>query len=147
MTLDGAVLDTPAIPLVDDGARHDVMVTVPAGAGDSPTGPAPAPGADDTAATGDDTDAPGAGLALGVGVAGLLAGLGGLLLGGLAFTRARRTEPSATSTFDAPSINRQGKVPARSTDSGAGSAPAPDSGSSDSGSSAADSGSSGGSAD
>ncbi|MGW4497924.1 YcnI family copper-binding membrane protein [Micromonospora sp. NPDC004336] len=53
----------------------------------APTGGAPAR-ADD-----DDDDAEGDGLAVGLGVAGLVAGAGGLLLGGLAFARTRR-EPT-----------------------------------------------------
>ncbi|MER7334966.1 MULTISPECIES: YcnI family protein [unclassified Micromonospora] len=51
----------------------------------SPTGTAPAQA--------DDDDAEGTGLATGLGVAGLVAGAGGLLLGGLAFARTRR-EPT-----------------------------------------------------
>ncbi|MFG3708529.1 YcnI family protein [Micromonospora sp. NPDC047670] len=53
----------------------------------APTGGAPAQ-ADD-----DDDDAEGDGLATGLGLAGLVAGAGGLLLGGLAFARTRR-EPT-----------------------------------------------------
>ncbi|MFV2011072.1 MULTISPECIES: YcnI family protein [unclassified Micromonospora] len=49
--------------------------------------------ADDTA-TGE-SDTGGNGAALGVGIAGLLAGLGGLALGGLAFARTRRPTPAA----------------------------------------------------
>ncbi|MEV5768870.1 YcnI family protein [Micromonospora sp. NPDC052213] len=41
----------------------------------------------------DDDDAEGVGLATGLGIAGLVAGAGGLLLGGLAFARSRR-EPA-----------------------------------------------------
>ncbi|WP_012181235.1 YcnI family protein [Salinispora arenicola] len=41
----------------------------------------------------DDEQEAGGGLAIGLGVAGLVAGLGGLVLGGLAFTRSRR-EPT-----------------------------------------------------
>lgn len=41
----------------------------------------------------DDEEKAGGGLAVGLGVAGLVAGLGGLVLGGLAFTRSRR-EPT-----------------------------------------------------
>lgn len=89
-------IEVPVPGQEEPATPASVLALVPAGAGDTPTGPAAAPDADDTAATGEDTDAPGAGLALGVGVAGLLAGLGGLLLGGLAFTRARRGEPSVT---------------------------------------------------
>ncbi|WFF08867.1 YcnI family protein [Micromonospora sp. WMMD1076] len=56
----------------------------------SPGASAPAAAADD-----DDDDA-GAGAAVALGVAGLVAGLGGLALGGLAFARTRR-EPAAKS--------------------------------------------------
>ncbi|MEU6073434.1 YcnI family protein [Micromonospora sp. NPDC047074] len=57
----------------------------------APTGPAgsAAPRADDD----DDDDAEGSGLATGLAVAGLVAGVGGLLLGGLAYSRTRR-EPT-----------------------------------------------------
>ncbi|MEU1396142.1 YcnI family protein [Micromonospora zamorensis] len=48
------------------------------------------------AAPDDDDDEDGNGLAVGLGVAGLVAGLAGLVLGGLAFTRTRR-EPVAKS--------------------------------------------------
>ncbi|SCL52794.1 Uncharacterized protein YcnI [Micromonospora citrea] len=54
----------------------------------APTGGAATARADD-----DDDDAEGDGLATGLGVAGLVAGAGGLLLGGLAFARTRR-EPT-----------------------------------------------------
>ncbi|MDM4722723.1 YcnI family protein [Micromonospora sp. WMMA1363] len=79
-------------------------IDVPESGGAEPESPAPvltltsaspstAPAADaaDTAA---DDDAEDAGLATGLGVAGLVAGLGGLVLGGLAFARSRR-EPAA----------------------------------------------------
>lgn len=52
----------------------------------------PSPGAADTAAFDSDSgDSEGSGLAVGLGVAGLLAGLGGLALGGLAFARTRKS--------------------------------------------------------
>ncbi|MEU4642422.1 YcnI family protein [Micromonospora sp. NPDC023814] len=54
----------------------------------APTGGAAPAQADD-----DDDDAEGVGLATGLGIAGLVAGAGGLLLGGLAFARSRR-EPA-----------------------------------------------------
>ncbi|WP_030487240.1 YcnI family protein [Micromonospora chokoriensis] len=60
----------------------------PAGSA-TPTAAVAAPDDDD-----DDDDDEGNGLALGLGVAGLVAGLAGLVLGGLAFTRTRR-EPVA----------------------------------------------------
>lgn len=80
----------------------------PAPGGEEPEHPAPvltlaaaaAPGGSATpsaaavAAPDDDDDEDGNGLAVGLGVAGLVAGLAGLVLGGLAFTRTRR-EPVA----------------------------------------------------
>ncbi|MGC5050465.1 YcnI family protein [Micromonospora sp. DT48] len=48
-------------------------------------------------AASDDGDADGNGLAVGLGIAGLIAGLGGLVLGGLAFARTRRAGGAATS--------------------------------------------------
>ena len=56
-----------------------VLKLVPAGAA-APTTP-----------TGNDDDEDGPGAALWLGIAGLVAGLGGLVLGGLAFARTRRT--------------------------------------------------------
>ncbi|MFF4881133.1 YcnI family protein [Micromonospora sp. NPDC000668] len=55
-----------------------------------------APAAAGVAATDDDDDDEGEGAAVGLGVAGLVAGLAGLVLGGLAFARTRR-EPVAKS--------------------------------------------------
>ncbi|MET8312072.1 YcnI family protein [Micromonospora sp. NPDC005173] len=55
-----------------------------------------APAAAAVAATDDDDDDEGEGAAVGLGVAGLVAGLAGLVLGGLAFARTRR-EPVAKS--------------------------------------------------
>ncbi|MGA4726381.1 YcnI family copper-binding membrane protein [Micromonospora taraxaci] len=79
----------------------------PAPGGEEPENPAPVltlaaaapegaatPTAAAVAAPDDDDDAEGNGLAVGLGVAGLVAGLAGLVLGGLAFTRTRR-EPVA----------------------------------------------------
>ncbi|WP_406082380.1 YcnI family protein [Micromonospora zamorensis] len=57
---------------------------------------APASAAAVAAPDDDDDDEDGNGLAVGLGVAGLVAGLAGLVLGGLAFTRTRR-EPVAKS--------------------------------------------------
>ncbi|MDG4808183.1 YcnI family protein [Micromonospora sp. WMMD1120] len=81
----------------------------PAPGGEEPDHPAPVltlaaaapagsatPSAAAVAAPDDDDDDEGNGLAVGLGVAGLVAGLAGLALGGLAFTRTRR-EPTATS--------------------------------------------------
>ncbi|GAB4102250.1 YcnI family protein [Micromonospora taraxaci] len=79
----------------------------PAPGGEEPENPAPVltlaaaapegaatPTAAAVAAPDDDDDDEGNGLAVGLGVAGLVAGLAGLVLGGLAFTRTRR-EPVA----------------------------------------------------
>ncbi|MER7889405.1 YcnI family protein [Micromonospora sp. NPDC094482] len=77
----------------------------PTPGGEEPENPAPvltltaaAPTTAPAAATGpvadDDDDAEGNGLATGLGIAGLVAGVGGLALGGLAFARTRR-EPAA----------------------------------------------------
>ncbi|MFG2102640.1 YcnI family protein [Micromonospora echinaurantiaca] len=66
-----------------------VLTLTAAGASASPTAAAPAD--DDDA---DEVEAEGAGLATGLGIAGLVAGVAGLLLGGLAFARSRR-EPKA----------------------------------------------------
>jgi uncharacterized protein YcnI len=60
----------------------------------SPAAAAPAPAAAGDAAE-DDGDS--AGLATGLGIAGLIAGLAGLVLGGLAYARTRRREPAPTS--------------------------------------------------
>ncbi|WP_422745736.1 YcnI family protein [Micromonospora sp. WMMD754] len=68
------------------------VLTLAAAASASPGASAPAAAA--AAADDDDDDDSGAGTALGV--AGLVAGLAGLVLGGLAFARTRR-EPTATS--------------------------------------------------
>ncbi|MEU1811091.1 YcnI family copper-binding membrane protein [Micromonospora aurantiaca (nom. illeg.)] len=80
----------------------------PAPGGEEPENPAPvlklataapaSPGASAPAAAAadDDDDDAGSGAAVALGVAGLVAGLGGLALGGLAFARTRR-EPAAKS--------------------------------------------------
>lgn len=62
----------------------------------APEGSAAPASAAAVAAPDDDDDEDGNGLAVGLGVAGLVAGLAGLVLGGLAFTRTRR-EPVAKS--------------------------------------------------
>ncbi|MFI7487865.1 YcnI family protein [Micromonospora echinaurantiaca] len=66
-----------------------VLTLAAAGASASPTAAAPAD--DDDA---DEVEAEGVGLATGLAIAGLVAGVAGLLLGGLAFARSRR-EPKA----------------------------------------------------
>ncbi|MFI5485512.1 YcnI family protein [Micromonospora echinaurantiaca] len=66
-----------------------VLTLTAAGASASPTAAAPAD--DDDAG---EVEAEGVGLATGLGIAGLVAGVAGLLLGGLAFARSRR-EPKA----------------------------------------------------
>ncbi|SCG71894.1 Uncharacterized protein YcnI [Micromonospora echinaurantiaca] len=66
-----------------------VLTLTAAGASASPTAGAPAD--DDDA---DEVEAEGVGLATGLGIAGLVAGVAGLLLGGLAFARTRR-DPTA----------------------------------------------------
>ncbi|WBB98225.1 MULTISPECIES: YcnI family protein [unclassified Solwaraspora] len=72
LTLTSAEQDSPAV----GGGQEPVDDEAPA----------------DDAATGSDTG--GSGAALGVGIVGLLAGLGGLVLGGLAFARTRRPTPA-----------------------------------------------------
>ncbi|MCZ7425389.1 YcnI family protein [Micromonospora sp. WMMA1949] len=67
------------------------VLTLAAAAPASPGASAPA-----AAAADDDDDDAGSGAATALGVAGLVAGLGGLALGGLAFARTRR-EPAAKS--------------------------------------------------
>ncbi|RLK23223.1 uncharacterized protein YcnI [Micromonospora sp. M71_S20] len=65
-----------------------VLALTAASPSTAPTG-APAPQADD-----DDDDAESDGVATGLAVAGLVAGVGGLVLGGLAFARTRRAPTS-----------------------------------------------------
>ncbi|MEV5692573.1 YcnI family protein [Micromonospora globbae] len=60
----------------------------------SPSASAAPVAADAAPADDDDDEAEGNGLATGLGIAGLVAGLGGLVLGGLAYSRTRR-EPAA----------------------------------------------------
>ncbi|MDG4792841.1 YcnI family protein [Micromonospora sp. WMMD1082] len=93
---DGAVvrwIDEPE-PGGEEPASPAPVLTLTAAAADAPTAapeesPAAAAGADD----GDD----GNGLAVGLGLAGLIAGLGGLALGGLAFARTRRESDAVES--------------------------------------------------
>ncbi|MGI5214889.1 YcnI family copper-binding membrane protein [Plantactinospora sp. CA-290183] len=72
----------------EDPAPVLTLAAAPAAGAPSTSAPAdPAPDLEAAASTGDDDNS----LALGLGIAGLIAGLGGLALGGLAFARARRT--------------------------------------------------------
>ncbi|GIJ80092.1 Uncharacterized protein YcnI [Micromonospora phaseoli] len=88
---DGAVvrwIDEPE-PGGEEPATPAAVLTLTAAAdapSAAPTGAAEAPTAADDSTGGDS----GNGLAVGLGVAGLVAGLGGLVLGGLAFARGRR---------------------------------------------------------
>ncbi|MFY1633752.1 YcnI family protein [Solwaraspora sp. WMMB335] len=90
------------VPGQDEPATPASLLTVLAAADEPAAGDGTGPG--DGAATGGESPAgeesaagdagTGSGLALGTGIVGLLAGLGGLLLGGLAFIRTRRAEPA-----------------------------------------------------
>ncbi|MGC4808945.1 YcnI family protein [Micromonospora sp. DT228] len=75
--------------------EHPAPVLTLAAAAAAPAGSAPASAAA-ISSSDDDDDDDGNGLAVGLGVAGLVAGLAGLVLGGLAFSRTRR-EPVARS--------------------------------------------------
>jgi uncharacterized protein YcnI len=83
-------IDEPA-PGAEEPEHPAPVLTLAAAA--APSGSA-APSAAAVAANDDDDDDEGDGLAVGLGVAGLVAGLAGLVLGGLAFARTRR-EPVA----------------------------------------------------
>ncbi|MGW3893355.1 YcnI family copper-binding membrane protein [Micromonospora chokoriensis] len=83
-------IDDPA-PGGEEPEHPAPVLTLAAAA---PEGGAATPTAAAVAAPDDDDDDEGNGLAVGLGVAGLVAGLAGLVLGGLAFTRTRR-EPVA----------------------------------------------------
>ncbi|WP_330464100.1 YcnI family protein [Micromonospora zamorensis] len=85
-------IDPPA-PGAEEPENPAPVLTLTAAA--APGGSA-APSAAVAAPDDDDDDEGGNGLAVGLGVAGLVAGLAGLVLGGLAFTRTRR-EPVAKS--------------------------------------------------
>ncbi|GIJ29238.1 membrane protein [Micromonospora qiuiae] len=86
---DGAVvrwIDEPSAPGEEEPATPAPVLTLAAAAPEAAPAESPAAQAD-AAKEGDDGDS---GLAIGLGVAGLVAGLGGLVLGGLAFARTRR---------------------------------------------------------
>ncbi|MEU8331140.1 YcnI family protein [Micromonospora sp. NPDC048839] len=85
-------IDPPA-PGAEEPEHPAPVLTLAAAA--APAG-APAPSAAAVSSPDDDDDDEGNGLAVGLGVAGLVAGLAGLVLGGLAFSRSRR-EPVAKS--------------------------------------------------
>ncbi|MEU7612035.1 YcnI family protein [Micromonospora sp. NPDC049204] len=85
-------IDPPA-PGAEEPEHPAPVLTLAAAA--APAG-APAPSAAAVSSPDDDDDDDGNGLAVGLGVAGLVAGLAGLVLGGLAFSRSRR-EPVAKS--------------------------------------------------
>ncbi|WBB47333.1 YcnI family protein [Verrucosispora sp. WMMA2044] len=98
---DGAVvrwIDEPQPGGEEPVAPAPVLTLTAASAADTPTeAPADSPAG---AQSDDSDDEDGNGLAVGLGVAGLLAGLGGLVLGGLAFARTRRS--SGTAATPAP---------------------------------------------
>ncbi|GIJ06961.1 YcnI family protein [Micromonospora andamanensis] len=93
---DGAVvrwIDLPPGPGGEEPATPAAVLTLTPPDAASPTeAPADAPAA---APSDDSDDEGGNGLAVGLGVAGLIAGLGGLVLGGLAFARPRREAGTA----------------------------------------------------
>ncbi|MDG4767479.1 YcnI family protein [Solwaraspora sp. WMMD406] len=94
------------VPGQDEPATPATVLRLTSDAGDEPaadpTDPDPAGTPDGETSTGDTAsgadDASGTGLAVGLGVAGLLAGLAGLVLGGLAFARFRRAAPATAAT-------------------------------------------------
>ncbi|MEU7917303.1 YcnI family protein [Micromonospora zamorensis] len=86
-------IDPPA-PGAEEPENPAPVLTLTAAA--APGGSAAPSAAAVAAPDDDDDDEDGNGLAVGLGVAGLVAGLAGLVLGGLAFTRTRR-EPVAKS--------------------------------------------------
>ncbi|GIJ19917.1 YcnI family copper-binding membrane protein [Micromonospora lutea] len=102
---DGAVvrwIDDPQ-PGGEEPAAPAPVLTLAAASADAPTGePADSPAA---APSNDNDGEDGNGLAVGLGVAGLLAGLGGLVLGGLAFARTRREGGAAASDEAATSTS------------------------------------------
>ncbi|MEV2242579.1 YcnI family protein [Micromonospora sp. NPDC049891] len=91
---DGAVvrwIDEPQ-PGGEEPAAPAPVLTLAAATADAPTA---APADSPAAAPSVDSDEGSNGLAVGLGVAGLIAGLGGLVLGGLAFARTRRAGGAA----------------------------------------------------
>ncbi|ROO58355.1 uncharacterized protein YcnI [Micromonospora sp. Llam0] len=98
---DGTVVRWIEVPVPgeEEPATPASVVTLTSAEEDSPaTGGGGQEQVDDEAPTADtstaDSDTGGNGAALGVGIVGLLAGLGGLALGGLAFARTRRPTPA-----------------------------------------------------
>ncbi|MFF5177759.1 YcnI family protein [Micromonospora sp. NPDC000316] len=85
-------IDEPAAGGEEPDHPAPVLTLTPASAPSASASAAPAA----SAVASDDDDDEGEGAAIGLGVAGLVAGLAGLVLGGLAFARTRR-EPAAKS--------------------------------------------------
>jgi periplasmic copper chaperone A len=87
---DGAVARWIEEPVNGQAAEQDPAPVLRLAPASSTDGPADA--SDDPAgASTPESSGSSSGLALGLGIAGLVAGLGGLVLGGLAYTRSRRT--------------------------------------------------------
>ncbi|RKN49496.1 YcnI family protein [Micromonospora endolithica] len=88
-------IEEPVAGAEEPESPAPVLTLAAAAPSGAPT-PAAANAGNAASADEDDDDAEGSGLAVGLGVAGLAAGLGGLALGGLAFARTRR-EPTRKS--------------------------------------------------